>query len=533
MSIPHTFLITSGAYLSAEFISIFGRLPPSLLPVGTYPLYEHQAEWADQFEGRKIISLPRGFDLSKPDRDRLDQLGFEVHSVPPGIQLSASILHVLKSAGVEEGELRILHGDTLIAGFSNPALDIVAESTTTTYYSWAEVQKNDDGNNEFFDGLPSGEGNRKVLSGYFSFADSGQFILSLEQSSDNFIEALNLYSSALPLATVDDGTWLDFGHLDNYYRSKSHMAGPRSFNSLTFTRRTVQKSSINQKKMEAEAHWFESVPPRLKVYTPQYLGRTPEGDGYETEYLHLSTLSELFVHGRLPTYVWQRIFQSCDDFLCACREYSSGEEIVDPVDEMYLEKTTDRLSEYLSASGIDGSKEWRYNGNPLPSLVDIVQITSKRIPPASHKDLQIIHGDFCFSNIFFDFHSDAVRVVDPRGHLGHVGNGAPSIYGDVRYDIAKLYHSVIGGYDAIMAGRYKLDRMDQYAREIQLSDPYDAEATQRVFIERQFAGYTVEQSSAAEISILLFLSMLPLHNDRPDRQQAFLANALRLFKNLI
>jgi hypothetical protein len=31
------------------------------------------------------------------------------------------------------------------------------------------------------------------------------------------------------------------------------------------------------------------------------------------------------------------------------------------------------------------------------------------------------------------------------------------------------------------------------------------------------------------IVVHLFLSMLPLHSDRPDRQRAFLANALRLF----
>ena len=30
----------------------------------------------------------------------------------------------------------------------------------------------------------------------------------------------------------------------------------------------------------------------------------------------------------------------------------------------------------------------------------------------------------------------------------------------------------------------------------------------------------------------LFLSMLPLHADRPDRQRAFIANALRLYRDL-
>jgi hypothetical protein len=32
--------------------------------------------------------------------------------------------------------------------------------------------------------------------------------------------------------------------------------------------------------------------------------------------------------------------------------------------------------------------------------------------------------------------------------------------------------------------------------------------------------------------VLLFISMLPLHADRPERQTAFLANALRLYSQL-
>jgi hypothetical protein len=34
------------------------------------------------------------------------------------------------------------------------------------------------------------------------------------------------------------------------------------------------------------------------------------------------------------------------------------------------------------------------------------------------------------------------------------------------------------------------------------------------------------------VTTSLFLSMLPLHAERPDRQQAFVANALRLWREL-
>jgi len=34
------------------------------------------------------------------------------------------------------------------------------------------------------------------------------------------------------------------------------------------------------------------------------------------------------------------------------------------------------------------------------------------------------------------------------------------------------------------------------------------------------------------VTVSLFLSMIPLHADKPERQKAFVANALRLFLEL-
>ena len=54
----------------------------------------------------------------------------------------------------------------------------------------------------------------------------------------------------------------------------------------------------------------------------------------------------------------------------------------------------------------------------------------------------------------------------------------------------------------------------------------------RVFEATPLVGRTPAEMAAPAIVVLLFLSMLPLHDDRPERQRAFLANALRLFRDL-
>ena len=52
-----------------------------------------------------------------------------------------------------------------------------------------------------------------------------------------------------------------------------------------------------------------------------------------------------------------------------------------------------------------------------------------------------IHGDPTFSNNIWR-KDKSICFIDPRGYFNKTG-----IYGDPRYDIAKLYYSVCGGYD--------------------------------------------------------------------------------------
>jgi hypothetical protein len=106
--------------------------------------------------------------------------------------------------------------------------------------------------------------------------------------------------------------------------------------------------------------------------------------------------------------------------------------------------------------------------------------------------------------------------------------GDPTIMGDPRYDLAKLSHSIIGGYDHIIAGRASLED-NGYDLTLSLGLSPQTLAVQALFKTMRFGELSPNDAAIQAITILLFLSMLPLHADRPDRQRLFLANALRLF----
>jgi hypothetical protein len=237
-------------------------------------------------------------------------------------------------------------------------------------------------------------------------------------------------------------------------------------------------------------------------------------------------LSDLYVFGALPAQSWRHIFEACAQFLALSKRHVPLAPEPARLDELYAGKTIRRFSEFARSADIDSHREWRLNGKPVPSPRAIIDEMVAVIGPPELRHCGVMHGDFCLSNILFDFRRNAVKIIDPRGS---VVEDAPSIYGDTRYDIGKLHHSVAGRYDFIVAKYYSLSRDDDYALSFEVSNGPAYVEFESLFFETICASDERAHLTAAAISILLFLSMLPLHNDNPCRQWAFLANAFRLY----
>ena len=253
-----------------------------------------------------------------------------------------------------------------------------------------------------------------------------------------------------------------------------------------------------------------------------------EADGvpfYETEYEYLLTLSELYVFGAIGKSVWNRITAACSDFLHACVSVQ-GPGSGDSALARLTANAVPRLEKFAAETGFDINRSLEYNGRRLPSLLGIADELHKAIDLKSGRRENIMHGDFCFSNIFYNNRARRVRVIDPRGY---VEPGVCSIYGDVRYDLAKLAHSVIGRYDQIIAGRYSCRPALGGAACIEFEEAAQGAWLRDGFSELCVDSIRMSDDQTQAIMVGLFLAMLPLHGDRLDRQQAFIVNALRLF----
>jgi hypothetical protein len=130
------------------------------------------------------------------------------------------------------------------------------------------------------------------------------------------------------------------------------------------------------------------------------------------------------------------------------------------------------------------------------------------------------------SNILYDLNNQIVRLIDPRGSFGEKG-----IYGDARYDIAKLRHSLVGLYDYVVADLFQINRTENgFEYELFEDDKNNhlASYTDKCI---ESNGYNLREIKLIEG--LLFLSMIPYHADYNERQQMMYVISVKTLNNLL
>ena len=106
----------------------------------------------------------------------------------------------------------------------------------------------------------------------------------------------------------------------------------------------------------------------------------------------------------------------------------------------------------------------------------------------------IIHGDTVFSNIIITYENN-FKFIDMRGKLGD----KLTIFGDIFYDYAKIYQSLIG-YDEIMLNKYVPNNYKTHLINV-FND----------FIIKNFDVSYIEKIKYITSSLLF--SLIPIHND--------------------
>lgn len=279
------------------------------------------------------------------------------------------------------------------------------------------------------------------VAGFFLFTDKKK-INHVPESGElvRWMSEQNLSFEKVGLA----GT-REFGILEEY--EKLPQAKCRPFNKITVDGDFLIKEPIDaqgEKLAKREAAWYEKA----------RLLNIPELPPiYETKPLKMEFIKGRNIYDCDFDYETKKsILKSLISALKSLHESERVAADSFSIEEAYYNKTMDRLAKIQDLIPFAREKEIVVNGRKCRNIYCHKRELQKKIEKLKINcdQFAFIHGDCTFSNLMVREDNSPV-LIDPRGYFGF-----SELYGDVRYDWAKLYYSLVGNYDQFNLKRFRL-----------------------------------------------------------------------------
>ena len=280
-----------------------------------------------------------------------------------------------------------------------------------------------------------GDTNHNGVIGLFLFKHKN--LLSAVPNNGEFVRYLsqtNIHFSPLVVDSV-----YEIGTMDNYLLFKLQFPVSRFFNNIEIEDEVVVKGVTVQKfrhLLEDEINWYRYMEnvgftsiPKVKSFEPLILERIR--GLHPHQFKDLSQVQKVILI--------ENIIRQLNDLHSTARRPVKEEDLYD----VYVNKTLERIKPVTKMLKINSNKKYVINGRQIEAIIpndpEIIRELFRILSPVSY--FCPIHGDPTFSNTLVT-NNNEIKFIDPRGYFGN-----SKIFGDPRYDLAKLYYSAVGNYD--------------------------------------------------------------------------------------
>ncbi|MCF7910681.1 NTP transferase domain-containing protein [Candidatus Pacearchaeota archaeon] len=344
------------------------------------------------------------------------------------------------------------------------------------------------------------------LAGIYDYAD---FFKSLETTKDlkaGEIQVSNGFNKLIEKKLIPIGfTWFDTGTIKNYQETnKSFSGGNIKFDFskgdefIYFVNGRVIKYFADKdvaKNRAKRAEHLEGLCPKIEAQKENFYSYKKIDGQVLYSVLNRQVVKDFLYWAKLNLWVKKNLTESeKKDFYKSCKNF-------------YYSKTNSRLKKFYDKTGIED--DWSViNGVRVPPLKELLgKIDWNWI---SKGDASNFHGDLQFDNILVkrDNLSNLKKfvLIDWRQDFGGLIE-----YGDLYYDLSKLYGGVNLSYQLIKQGEFSFDMSGSsvYYNFYIKNDLLEAKQELEEFILKN----DFDLKKIKIITALIFLNMSPLHHD--------------------
>lgn len=268
------------------------------------------------------------------------------------------------------------------------------------------------------------------VAGLFIFQDKQQ-LDGVPESGEfvRWLQEMGKTPKPLPLSRTKE-----YGLLSEYKKLETAMCRP--FNRITPDGDKIIKEGIDEQGRRLavrEKQWYQSVKdlgfeetPCIYSYDPFVMEKIDGKNVFEYECNPETRL---------------RILTNIVDVLKKLHGLGSVPADYFSMQEAYTIKTFDRLSRIRDLVPFADRPYIVINGKRCRNVFFNQEALEQKLNQLDCKEFVLLHGDCTFSNMMLRGGEEPL-LIDPRGYFGYT-----ELYGDVAYDWAKLYYSIVGNYD--------------------------------------------------------------------------------------
>jgi hypothetical protein len=296
----------------------------------------------------------------------------------------------------------------------------------------------------------------------------------------------------------------------------------RYFNQVSGDTYFYTKSSGDKRKMFAEYSFYGLVPESMRPWLVETFSYEDHGDwaSYKMLRYYLADTALQWVHGAFDQETFAAFLDRLLFFLAERpRTVCNKAESAAVAQELFVSKVEMRVAQFLASEEGCRIDAVMTNSNPALHLATQVERYLKlyrKYEKSFAFDYSVIgHGDACFSNVLYDQQRFLLKLIDPKGAVS-----VDELYTHPLYDFCKVSHSVLGDYDFINNGLFSVSFADNSDLILRVEQA-NSDELKNMFRQRiRLMDLDTRVMRLGEAS--LFLSMLPLHIDYPNKVIAFI-----------